>query len=83
MDQLRRRFPHTLLLGFAATRPAVGAAPSAAGLSRRDHDVAREFLVEMRGCEPDADELALLDLAVDSCCDDRDDDRLTRARVVA
>jgi len=72
MDRLRRRFPHALLLGFAGARPTLGAAPGAGSLARRDHDVAREFLVEMRGAEPDADELALLDLAVDSCCEDPD-----------
>jgi exonuclease SbcD len=44
--------------------------------ARRDHEVAREFLAELRGHEPDADEVALLDEAVDACCDDPDVDVL-------
>jgi DNA repair protein SbcD/Mre11 len=80
MDRLRRRFPHALVLGFASTRPALGAAPAAASLLRRDHDVAREFLTELRGADPSAAELALLDRAVDACCDDADVDTLVGSR---
>lgn len=78
MERLRRRFPHTLVLAFAGARPSLGAAPAAASLSRRDHDIAREFLVELRGSEPSAAELALLDQAVDACCDDPEVDTLDR-----
>ena len=76
MDRLRRRFPHALVLGFAASRATLGAAPAAAAHGRRDHDVAREFMVELRGAEPDADELDLLDAAIDACCDDPEADTL-------
>ncbi|WP_139983481.1 exonuclease SbcCD subunit D [Nocardioides litoris] len=68
MDRLRRRFPHTLLLGFDTGRPVVGAAPAMASRGRRDHDVAREFVTELRGSAPTGAEGALLDLAVDACC---------------
>jgi len=74
MDQLRRRFPHTLVLAFASTRPTFGAPPSAETHARRDHEVAREFMVELRGVEPDDDEVQLLYRAIDECCDDPDAD---------
>lgn len=76
MDRLRRRFPHTLVLAFDGARRPIGAAPSAASVGRRDHDVAREFMVELRGGDPSTAELDLLDRAVDACCDDRDADTL-------
>ncbi|MCW2813744.1 MAG: Exodeoxyribonuclease subunit, partial [Nocardioides sp.] len=76
MERLRRRFPHTLLLSFAGARPPLGAAPAAASLSRRDHEIAVEFLTELRGCEPAAEEIELLHRAVDACCDDPEVDTL-------
>jgi exonuclease SbcD len=81
MERLRRRFPHTLVLGFDGARPTVGAAPASAATGRRDHDVAREFMVALRGAEPSAAELALLDRAVDACCDDPDADTLLTTAV--
>lgn len=72
MDRLRRRFPHTLVLGFESAVPAIGALPAARTHGRTDHDIAREFMTELRGVEPSADEVALLDRAVDACCDDPD-----------
>ena len=79
MERLRRRFPHTLLLSFAGVRPPLGAAPAAASLSRRDHEIAVEFLTELRGCPPADDEVALLHRAVDACCDDPEVDTLVGA----
>lgn len=79
MDRLRRRFPHALVLSFAGVRPVVGAPGASMSRARRDHDVAREFLVELRGREPHPDEVALLDEAVDACCDDTDADTLVGA----
>ena len=78
MDRLRRRFPHTLLLGFEATHSPLGA--PAAGLHRPldDRDIAHEFITELRGTPATPDERALLDRAVDSCCHD-DTDTLVRA----
>ncbi len=73
MERLRRRFPHTLVLSFASTRIAVGAPGAAQTHARRDHDIVREFVTELRGSEPTAVELAVLDQAVDACCDDEVD----------
>ena len=69
MDRLRSRFPHALVLGFSSTRSAPGAPSSGATQARRDHDVARAFMTELRGEEPSAEEVRLLDAAVDACCD--------------
>lgn len=79
MERLRRRFPHTLVLSFAGARPPLGAPGASTSHARRDHDVAREFLVELRGHQPDPAEVALLDEAVDACCEDPDVDALIGA----
>lgn len=76
MDQLRRRFPHTLVLGFDTPPPVVGTMPAARSQGRSDHDVAAAFLRDLRGEEPPADEASLLRLAVDACCDDDGADTL-------
>jgi len=68
MDRLRRRFPHTLVLGFASTRPVPGAPSAAATHAQRDHDIARAFMTDLRGEPPTAREADLLDAAVDACC---------------
>ena len=78
MDQLRRRFPHTLLLGFEATHNPLGAPAAGLHRPRDDRDIAREFIAELRGSPATAAETALLDRAVDSCCHD-DTDTLVRA----
>ncbi|WP_148613263.1 exonuclease SbcCD subunit D [Nocardioides rubriscoriae] len=78
MERLRRRFPHALVLSFAGSRPALGARPASPTRSRRDHEVAHEFLVELRGAEPDPAEVELLYRAVDACCDDPEVDTLVR-----
>ena len=72
MERLRRRFPHTLVLGFASAAPAVGALPAAATTGRTDHTVAAEFVRELRGAPATEAELALLRQAVDACCEDPD-----------
>ncbi|MFE6511614.1 exonuclease SbcCD subunit D [Nocardioides sp. NPDC057767] len=80
MERLRRRFPHTLVLGFESTAPVLGALsrpdPSR---PRRDIDLVTEFVTELRG-EPAAKaELALLQTAVDACCEDPEVDTLDSA----
>lgn len=80
MERLRRRFPHTLVLGFESTAPVLGALsrpdPSR---PRRDIDLVTEFVAELRG-EPAAKaELALLQTAVDACCEDPEVDTLSSA----
>ncbi|TQL68660.1 exodeoxyribonuclease I subunit D [Nocardioides albertanoniae] len=77
MERLRRRFPHTLVLGFESTAPVLGALsrPDPA-TPRRDIDLVSEFVAELRG-EPAAKaELALLQTAVDACCEDPEVDAL-------
>ncbi|WP_460793347.1 exonuclease SbcCD subunit D [Nocardioides pacificus] len=72
MERLQRRFPHTLVLGF---EPAGGSAASVAAAAIRgksDHQIALDFVRELRGAEASAAESALLLDACDSCCDDRD-----------
>ncbi len=80
MEQLRRRFPHTLLLGFASPPPGLGelGLDRPVGRARSDRDVAGDFLTVMRGETPAAEELALLHAAVDACCEDPEVDTLLR-----
>jgi exonuclease SbcD len=72
MDRLRRRFPHALVLGFDSVVPALGSLPAERTHGRTDHDIAHEFMTELRGAPAADEELALLDRAVDACCDDPD-----------
>lgn len=78
MERLRRRFPHTLVLGFDSTPVTVGAVPSSRTQGRSDHDIALEFMTAMRGEEASPAERALLRRAVDACCDDPDLDPVRR-----
>ena len=76
MERLRARFPHALVLGFA---PAGGSAPSlptAAPRGRRDHEVALDFVAELRGAPASDAESALLQQACDACADDPEADVL-------
>lgn len=76
MDRLRRRFPHTLVIGFepvGGERPAV---PTAKPQGRSDHAIALDFVHEMRGAPASRAEAALLQEAVDACCEDPDFDVL-------
>jgi exonuclease SbcD len=74
MERLRRRFPHTLVIGFEAAVPGLGALPAAQTHGRTDHDIAHDFMVDLRGAPPTEDETTLLFRAVDACCDDPDAD---------
>lgn len=76
MERLRRRFPHALVLGFDSLAPTLGSLPASRSQGRTDHDIAHEFLVQMRGRAPEKDEAALLRRAVDACCDDDQADTL-------
>jgi exonuclease SbcD len=79
MERLRTRFPHALVLTFAPTgdpaRTPVGEAPR----GRTDHEVALDFVLEMRGVPATADEAALLSQACDACAVDPDADVLVSA----
>ncbi len=77
MERLRRRFPHTLVLGFEPLGPAPLEAPRAApGGVRRDHDIALEFVRELRGSPATDEESALLQAACDACGHDDDVDTM-------
>jgi exonuclease SbcD len=80
MERLRRRFPHTLVLGFAPTGGDTPATPRAAARGASDHDVALDFVRDLRGVPAAAAEEELLREAVDACCVDTD---LTRERDLA
>jgi exonuclease SbcD len=76
MERLRERFPETLVLAFAPAGESVPGPPTAAPTGRRDHEVALDFVAEMRGAPATPDESALLRQACDACADDPDVDML-------
>ena len=76
MDRLRDRFPHTLVLGFAPAGAPTPTTPAARATGRSDHDVALDFVAELRGAPATSAESALLREAVDACCEDTDLDVL-------
>jgi exonuclease SbcD len=76
MDRLRRRFPHTLVLAFAPANPEPQVAPVARTHGRKDHDIALDFVAELRGVPASDAESRLLQQACDACSDDRDLDPL-------
>jgi DNA repair protein SbcD/Mre11 len=76
MDRLRARFPHTLVLGFAPAGAPASTTPAARGTGRSDHEIALDFVADLRGGPATAVESALLREAVDACCEDRDVDVL-------
>ncbi|WP_374454999.1 exonuclease SbcCD subunit D [Nocardioides sp.] len=75
MEQLRRRFPHTLVLQFPA-HVSEGHAPAPPAAGRSDHGVTLDFLEQARGVPASDAESALLLEAVDACCHDPDQDVL-------
>ena len=85
MDLLRRRFPHTLLLGFESSRPTLDLLPAGDLHTRSDLDLATEFVERLRGRRPAPAETALLGEALDACCDDRElgRERAAEAALVA
>ena len=76
MDRLRARFPHTLVLGFDPASGARTATPAARLHGRSDHDIALDFVADMRGAAATEAEAALLRDAFDACCEDPDFDVL-------
>ncbi|MEJ7833554.1 MAG: exonuclease SbcCD subunit D [Nocardioides sp.] len=79
MDRLRRRFPHTLVLGFESAAPVLGGAPTPRTHARSDRAIALDYLHEMRGSDPGSDEITLLYQAIDDCTDDHDLDPVSPA----
>jgi DNA repair protein SbcD/Mre11 len=78
MEQLRRRFPHTLVLQFpvAATDPQAPPRPPA---GQGDHAIALDFVRHVRGVPATTAEAGLLQEAIDGCCHDPDQDVLVGA----
>ncbi|HET7430200.1 MAG TPA: exonuclease SbcCD subunit D [Nocardioides sp.] len=79
MERLRARFPHTLVLGFAPSGEPPAGLLAAAPRGRTDHEVALDFVADLRGAPADDDESALLLQACDACADDPDADVLVGA----
>ena len=75
MEQLRRRFPGALVLQFPAP-VADPHTPVARRAGRSDHDIALDFISDLRGVPATPQESALLGEAVDACCHDPDQDVL-------
>ncbi|MEZ5092579.1 exonuclease SbcCD subunit D [Nocardioides sp.] len=76
MEQLRGRFPHTLVVGFEPSAAAGPAVPVARRGVRSDHALALEFVADLRGVPAGADESALLQTACDACAHDPEADVL-------
>ena len=74
MDRLRARFPHTLVIGFEPPGADRTSVPVARTRGRPDHEIAVDFITEMRGTAATPAETALLRDASDACCDDPDFD---------
>lgn len=82
MARLRERFPHALALHFEPSATAVSQTPAARGHGRSDHDIALDFVADLRGVPASDAESALLRDACDACCEDPDADvRLTAATI--
>ena len=76
MERLRRRFEHTLVLSFAPVGAAHPTVPRAPVAGRLDHDIALDFVADLRGVGADAAESQLLLDACDACGEDTDLDAI-------
>jgi len=75
MEQLRQRFPHTLVLQFPS--PATDdQVPARASSGTSDHAIALDFVRHVRGVPATTTESDLLQEAFDACCHDPDQDVL-------
>ena len=72
MERLRRRFPHTLVLGFDPADPGTVAGGTTAIREKSDHEISLDFVAALRGSAATPEEAALLLQACDACCDDPD-----------
>ena len=80
MERLRRRFPHTLVLAFEPRGTSRDSAtPTARTHGRSDHEVALDFVADLRGTPATDAESAALLAACDACCEDPDFDVLLSA----
>jgi exonuclease SbcD len=76
MERLRRRFQHALVLAFEPDERDEARVPSARPGIRSDHEIAVDFVRELRGAPASEAESALLQDACDACRDDVDVDTL-------
>ena len=76
MDRLRARFPHALVLSFEPVGGDRQSVPAARTRDRSDHAIALDFVADLRGTPATKAEAALLQAAVDGCCEDTDVDML-------
>jgi DNA repair protein SbcD/Mre11 len=76
MDRLRARFPGALELRFAPAGEVARSLAAAPASHRPAHEIATDFVREMRGSAPTEAERALLVEACDACSDDPDADPL-------
>ena len=73
MEQLKARYPHILSLSFASS-PAAPRVTGARATGRSDHQIALDFVADLRGGPAtDAESLLLRD-AVEACCVDPEAD---------
>ena len=80
MEQLRQRFPHTLVLQFPSP-VADDQAPARPASGTSDHAIALDFVRHVRGVGATDTESDLLQEAFDACCHDPDQDVLVGASV--
>jgi exonuclease SbcD len=74
MERLQTRFPHTLEIAFRPSGERAERHRLAAQPDRPGHEIATDFVREMRGAPATSAERALLVTAFDCCCDDPDAD---------
>ena len=77
MEQLRRRFPHTLVLQFPSAA-GEGQLPARPVAGTSDHAIALDFVRHVRGSRATKAESALLLQAIDACCHDPEQDVAVR-----
>ena len=77
MEQLRRRFPHTLVLQFPSAA-GEGQLPARPATGTSDHAIALDFVRHVRGSRATKAESALLLQAIDACCHDPEQDVAVR-----
>ena len=80
MERLRSRFPHTLVIAFEPRGETGDTTPRSRVPGRSDHDIALDFVADLRGAPASADEAALLLAAHDAGHDDPDADARHAAR---
>ncbi len=71
MEQLRRRFPHTLVLAFEPPTTAPHS-PAPRSVPKSDHEITLDFVAAVRGAGATPEEATLLQSACDACGDDRE-----------